>query len=62
MYWNFNDAVNLAAKMAGIKEEPKLIYYREQRKITLFDILFGDITHLINRLGPWPKIKYQLIY
>jgi protease IV len=43
---NFQDAVDLTAKLAGISGKPKLIRATRQR-VTLLDVLTGDISHLI---------------
>src|SRR5437667_10271917 len=43
---NFQDAVELTAKLAGISGKPKLIRATRQR-VTLLDVLTGDISHLI---------------
>jgi protease-4 len=43
---NFQDAVDLTAKLAGISGKPKLIRAGRQR-VTLLDVLTGDISRLI---------------
>ena len=43
---NFQDAVDLTAKLAGISGKPKLIRASRQR-VTLLDVLTGDISRLI---------------
>jgi len=58
----FQDAVQLAADIVGITGEPRLIYQRQQRKITLFDVLFGDLSIFLRQIGTWPRIKYQLMF
>jgi protease-4 len=42
----FQDAVDATAKAVGIKGEPSLVHPEEKKK-TLFDILFGDVTQLL---------------
>ena len=42
----FQDAVDETAKAVGIHGEPSLIH-PEERKRTLFDILFGDVSQLL---------------
>jgi len=42
---NFQDAVDLTAKLVGISGRPKLIRASRQR-VTLLDVLTGDISHL----------------
>ena len=58
----FQDAVKLAANMAGIKGEPRLVWPRPRRKLTIFDILFSDLSGILHQLGTWPRIKYQLMF
>ena len=57
----FQDAVRLAADMAGIKGEPRLVWQHPRRRVTIFDLLFGDISKILHQLGTWPRIKYQLM-
>jgi len=58
----FEDAVQLAADMAGIKGEPRLVRAK-QRKVTLFDLLTSDLRILFcETFGPWPRAKYQLTW
>ena len=42
----FQDAVDATAKAVGIHGEPSLVHPEEKKK-TLFDILFGDVTQLL---------------
>src|SRR5579859_2482911 len=42
----FQDAVDATAKSVGIKGEPSLVH-PEEKKRTIFDILFGDVTQLL---------------
>jgi protease-4 len=47
---NFQDAVTVAAKMTGIKEEPKLVY-PPKKNITLLDFLIqGSSDLIVNKL------------
>ncbi len=58
----FDDAITLAAKMGGIRGEPKIIRDR-LRKITMFDLLTEDAQVLMNRyLSLWPQIKYMMTF
>lgn len=57
----YEDAIELAAEMAGMTGEPKLVK-QKRKKITILDLLFLDIGEKIDRLQGWPKIKYQMIY
>ena len=58
----FDDAVRLAADLSGIEGEPRIV--REtQRKVTLFDILSGDVVAFLqDLLGTWPRAKYLLAF
>lgn len=58
----FDDAVRLAADLSGIEGEPRIV--REtQRKVTLFDILSGDVVAFLqDLLGTWPRVKYLLAF
>jgi protease-4 len=47
---DFQDAVNLAGKMGGIKGKPEILEKRK-KKITLYDILFGDWEEMFFRLS-----------
>lgn len=58
----FQDAVRLAADMAGIKGKPKLVWQRAHRKVTIFDLLFSDLGGILRQIGTWPRIKYQLMF
>jgi protease-4 len=48
---NFQDAVDLAKKMANIKGEVKLVYPERKRRSLLWDLLFKDLVDsIINRI------------
>jgi len=56
----FDDAINLAAEMGGIKGEPKVIRDR-LRKMTMFEMLTEDAEVLLSRhLSLWPQMKYMM--
>ncbi|NVM05260.1 MAG: signal peptide peptidase SppA [Candidatus Helarchaeota archaeon] len=52
---NYEDAISLAIKMAGISEDAKIIK-EKRRKFNIFDILFADIEEIIFRL------RYNMIF
>lgn len=55
---DFQEAVDLAGAMGGIKGKPQILE-RKKKKLTLFDILFGDIEESINRLaGDHLELQY----
>jgi len=57
----FQDAIDVAAKIANIKGKPTLVRERK-RKLTIFDLLTGDLDNLIARfgLGQTLKISYLM--
>lgn len=55
---NYEDAIQLAAKMSGIKGKPKT-YRFPKRKITFFDLLFSDLSEVFEVLNATPSLKYQ---
>ncbi|MBN2012190.1 signal peptide peptidase SppA [candidate division KSB1 bacterium] len=58
----YEDAIHLAAKIGGIDEEnPKTIQDR-RRKLTIWDVLFQDVSKLADLIQRWPRMKYQLAY
>jgi protease-4 len=60
---NFQDAVDLTAKLAGISGKPRLIRAIRQR-VTLLDVLTTDLS----RLAPFggralkPQIRFQYLW
>lgn len=56
----YNDAIALAAQVIGLKGKPRLVTARK-RRITLLDLLFGDIEEYITRLQTLPVLRYQMI-
>jgi hypothetical protein len=48
---NFQDAVNMAKRMAHIKGEAKLVYPKRKRRSLLWNLLFRDmIDYMIDRI------------
>jgi protease IV len=61
---NFEDAVNLAARLGGIEGEPELEYAKKKQK-SLMDYLLGtEVTEQINSLanGSMSFLRYQMPY
>ena len=55
---NLEDAVNVAAKLAGIKGEPEVVDKKE--KPSIIDFLRGKLPQELSDLFPTVKIKYVL--
>ncbi len=58
----FDDAIQWAGKMVGIKGEPK-VFRERQKRVTIFDLVRGDIGGFVrNNFGTWPRVKYQMVF
>lgn len=55
----YEDAIQLAAKMAGIKGKPSLVKI-QRKKRSLFDLLFSDVQGLLGKIQSAPMLRYQL--
>jgi protease IV len=55
---DYRDTIRIAADMAGISGKPKT-YQFPQKKYTIFDILFSDLTDLRNKVEAIPSLRYQ---
>ncbi len=58
----YDDAVELLAEMAGISGEPRVVRPPKRRRRTLFDLLFGDVEEMVQRIQTWPVLRYQLVF
>jgi protease IV len=58
---NFQDAVNLTAKLAGITGKPNLIRATRPR-VTILDVLTGDISRIFPFSGQALKSQVQFQY
>jgi protease-4 len=60
---NFQDAVDVTAKLAGISGKPRLVRLTRQR-VTLLDVLTGDLSRLVPFNGQSMKsqIKFQYLW
>src|SRR5215472_5673107 len=60
---NFQDAVDLTAKLAGISGKPRLIRQTRQR-VTLLDVLTTDLSRLVpfNGQSMESRIKFQYLW
>jgi protease-4 len=56
----YQDALKLAAEMAKIEGKPKVVAPR-RRKLTLWDLLFGDLEEHLIRLQTLPVLRYQWV-
>ena len=59
----FEDAIQLAADMAGIEGEPRLVR-QQRRKMTPFELLFTyDMREFIETyFSAWPRIQYLMSF
>ncbi len=57
---NYQDAVDLASEQAGISGKARVVTPHRKR-VTLFDILFGDLEGYVQRIQTWPVLRYQMI-
>lgn len=55
---NLQDAIDLSAKLAGIKGKPKVVTKKE--KFSILDIFRGKLNEQISELFPSIKLKYAL--
>ncbi len=55
------EAVDLAAELAGIEGEPKVIYPRKRREVTIFDLL-GQVLGGVNEALTSPSWGPELLY
>ncbi len=56
----YQDAVALAAEVAGIEGRPHVVASRK-RKVTIWDLLFGDLEQHLIRLQTLPVLRYQWV-
>ena len=60
---NFQDALDLTARLAGVSGKPRLIQLRRER-VTLLDVLTSDISRVL----PWSgrtlgsQIRFQYLW
>ncbi len=55
---DYDTAIQVAANMSGLKGKPKTFRF-PKRKVTFFDLLFGDVSGIFNILNATPTLKYQ---
>jgi len=60
---NFQDAVDLTARLAGISGKPRLIQLNRQR-VTLLDVLTGDLSRVLPFRGKAlsSEIRFQYLW
>jgi protease-4 len=56
----YQEALKLAADMANIEGSPRVITPR-RRKITMWDLIFGDLEQHLIRLQNLPVLRYQWV-
>jgi protease-4 len=56
----YQDALKLAAKVTKIEGRPRVVVPRK-RKMTVWDLLFGDLTEHLIRLQTLPVLRYQWV-
>ncbi|MCC7430840.1 signal peptide peptidase SppA [bacterium] len=63
---NFEDAVKIAAELSGISGEPTLYEYKDEEELSLWNLLTGDASVLINRILTKtelnPVLQYKLSF
>ena len=59
----YEDAIDLAAKAAGIEGEPRIVR-QQKKKLTTFDLLFSyDLKQLLSTtIRAWPTVQYMISY
>ncbi len=57
----YQDAVALAGKVAGLEGRPRVVT-PHKRKLTLLDLLFGDVEGYWTRMQTLPVLRYQMIW
>ncbi|MDZ7289594.1 MAG: signal peptide peptidase SppA [candidate division KSB1 bacterium] len=56
----YQDALALAAKVTKIEGKPRVVTARK-RKVTIWDLLFGDLEQHLIRLQTLPVLRYQWV-
>jgi len=56
----YQDAIALAAEVTGIEGRPRVVTPRK-RRVTIWDILFGDLEEHLIRLQTLPVLRYQWV-
>lgn len=56
----YQDAIDLAASVVGIKGKPRIVK-PTKRKVTVWDLFFGDLQEHVTRLQTLPALRYQMI-
>lgn len=57
----YSDAVDLAADVVGLTGKPHVVTERRRRRMTLFDLLFGDLEEQLVRIQSLPVLRYQMV-
>ncbi len=56
----YQDAIALAAEVTGIEGRPRVVTPRK-RRVTIWDIIFGDLEEQVIRLQTLPVLRYQWV-
>jgi len=56
----YQDALAIAAEMSGIEGRPRVVSPKK-RKVTIWDLLFGDLEQHLIRLQTLPVLRYQWV-
>lgn len=56
----YDDALTILGELAGLRGKPDVVKPRKKR-VTLFDLLFGDVTEELLLLNKLPMLRYQLV-
>jgi protease-4 len=57
----YQEALALAAEVTNIEGRPRVVAPR-QRKVTIWDLLFGDLEQHLVRLQTLPVLRYQWVW
>jgi protease-4 len=57
----YQEALALAAHVTNIEGKPRVVTPRK-RKVTIWDVLFGDLEQYLIRLQTLPVLRYQWVW
>lgn len=57
----YEDAVRLAANLAGIRGEPRIVR-QQRRRFGLIDLLFQQVRMVVEALEHWPRLSYKTMF
>ncbi len=57
----YDDAIDLAGELGGISGKPRVVNMEKKRKLTIFDLLFGDIKEILYlQMGLSVPLRYEM--